>query len=82
MSTNATAARTLDRDFLKIRHDLLNIAASLDRIERGEGAQSLRDDPRLVGIRNALNLLGEPESEKANRVQMIFSRPYEPGWGG
>jgi hypothetical protein len=68
----------LDQEFLTVRAKLLEVAAGLDRIERGEG--SARDDPRMTQLRKALNLLAKAESEFAEQFQMIFSRPYDPNW--
>ncbi len=82
MSDQRTASDVLNEDFLTIRHRLLDIAASLDRIDRATGADQTRADPRLTHIRSALAVLSEPDHDptRAERVQMIFSRSYKPNW--
>ncbi|RMG37194.1 MAG: hypothetical protein D6725_09295 [Planctomycetota bacterium] len=78
--TPQPAADTLERTFLEIRAKLLELAADLDRIERGAGFEAVRDDERLQNIRKALQVLLEPGTDRAERVQMIFSDPYDPHW--
>lgn len=77
-----TAAEVLDRDFLALRHRILDVAAALDRIDRGVSRGAVEDDPRMGSIRSALAVLGESETGRVERVQMVFSRPYDPGWRG
>jgi hypothetical protein len=67
----------LDRYFLEARSKLLDVAAVLDRIQRGGG---LGKDARLDHIQQALGVLGDGQASKAERIQQIFSLPYEPGW--
>ncbi len=72
------AARALDREFLQIRARILELAADLDRLDRGAG--SLEGDQRMEQIRQALEVLLRQEPGRAEAVQMIFSRPYDPQW--
>lgn len=74
------AERVLDRTFLDIRAKLIVLAAALDRIDRAPGCEGLRDDRRLVGIRQALEVVRGTAANRAERVQMIFSEPYDPDW--
>jgi hypothetical protein len=74
----ATAAQTLDREFLTIRCKLLEAAAALDRVERGQGSAAA--DPRWEKIRETLAILGKPGIDRAEQLQLIFSLPYEPAW--
>ena len=78
MLHNATAAQILDQEFLAIRSKLLEVAAALDRIERGQG--SAGGDPRLEKIRETLTILGKDGANRAEQLQLIFSLPYEPNW--
>jgi hypothetical protein len=71
------AAKTLDREFLNVRANLLVIAAALDRIDAAGRPPA---DPRLELVRRAVGVLAEPKADRAERVQMVFSDPYEPGW--
>ena len=74
----ATAVQALDREFLTIRCKLLEVAAALDRIERGQG--SAESDPRLKKIGEALAILSKDGTDRAEQLQLIFSLPYEPAW--
>ncbi len=76
--TPRDAAATLEREFLHIRARLLELAADLDRLDRGEG--TLRDDARMKQIAQALQVLSQRGPGRAERVQMIFSRAYDPQW--
>ena len=78
MPPTATAAQILDREFLTIRGKLLEVAAALDRIERGQG--SAATDQRLEKIRETLTILGREGADRAEQLQLVFSLPYEPGW--
>lgn len=68
----------LDREFLEIRARLLHVAASLDRIDRAEG--SVAGDSRLELIRKALAILTAPDVDRAETIQLLFSRPYDAHW--
>ena len=77
MSPTATV-QILDREFLTIRGKLLEVAAALDRIERGQG--SAAGDSRLAKIRETLAILADTGTTRAEKLQLIFSLPYEPAW--
>jgi hypothetical protein len=70
----------LDNHFLEARSKLLDLAAILDRIGRGQGASGVADDPRLQKVRQALEVLIDPSGGRAERVQQIFSLGYDPNW--
>lgn len=76
--TPMSAEAVLDREFLEIRAKLLELAASFDRLERGEG--DVDGDERMALIRRALDVLGSPGEDRAERLQLIFSREYDEGW--
>jgi len=78
--TPLPANKTLDAFFLDARARLLDLAAILDRIGRGTGASGVADDPRLVRIRQALEVLSDPSGGRAERLQKIFSLDYDPSW--
>jgi hypothetical protein len=73
-----TAQQVLDREFLEIRCKILEVAAALDRLERAEG--TVDADPRVARLQEALSVLCDENSDRAEQIQMIFSRPYEPAW--
>ena len=80
MSAAQTAQEVFDRDFLSIRHGLLNVAAALDRVDRATDAQQVRSDPRMNKIHEVLRILGESGDDRAERVQLLLSRKYEANW--
>jgi len=80
MTTNMTATALLDREFLQARHEILDVAAALDRIERGDGSDSVGADSRMTRLRKAIALLIDGKPDRAERVQMIFSDAYDPDW--
>ncbi len=73
-----TAAQALDQFFLEARAKLLDLAAILDRIDRGPGDHA--DDARLKNVARALDVLRDGSPERAERVQQIFSLDYDPAW--
>lgn len=77
-----TAKAALDRYFLETRCKLIEIAANLDRFDRGAGGEEVWNDPRLSRVQDALQFLSvhPPGSNRAERVQKIFSLPYTESW--
>ena len=67
-----------DQEFLPIRAKLLEVAASLDRLDRADG--SVASESRLKQVRAAIEVLLRPEEDRAEQVQLIFSRPFEDDW--
>ena len=75
------ASKALEAFFLEARCKLLDVAAILDRINRGRDAgEALASDPRLEKIRKALEVLHDQSGGRAERIQQIFSLDYDPGW--
>jgi len=68
----------LDREFLEIRARLLQVAASLDRLGRAEG--DVAGDKRLEQLAAALKILADSADDRAERIQLVFSRPYDAHW--
>lgn len=77
MST-VTATQVLDREFLTVRCHLIDIAGALDRIGRAEGTAG--GDPRWRQIHDALALLADGAADRAGRLQMALSLPYDANW--
>ena len=75
-----TASAALAAYFLEARSKLLDVAAILDRIQRGPDADVVATDPRLARIREALELLIEGDGGRAERIQQLFSLDYDPAW--
>ena len=76
--TPLTSKTALDSFFFEARAKILDLAAILDRIQRGEGA--VGDDARLAKLRQALEVLHDESPARAERVQQIFSLDYDPDW--
>ncbi|MBN1396256.1 MAG: hypothetical protein JW959_14630 [Pirellulales bacterium] len=74
MSSILSADVALEREFLGIRCRLIDLAASLDRIDRSAGGPP--DDPRLAQIRRGLEIIASDGPDRAERVQLEFSLPY------
>lgn len=72
------APAVLDREFLEIRAKILELAASFDRLGRGDG--SVANDHRYTLIQEGLRILQEQEEGRSERVQLLFSQPYEANW--
>ena len=69
------AQKALDLEFLGARCRLIDLAAALDRIDRAAGG--VAGDPRLTQIRRSLEILADDSSDRAERIQLEFSLPYE-----
>jgi hypothetical protein len=77
MATPMPAQAVLDREYLTIRAKLLELAAAFDRLDRGGGIAS---DRRLTLIRQSLKVLLDETGDRAEQIQLIFSRPYDDDW--
>ncbi len=75
-----SASAALDAYFLEARCRLLDLAAILDRIGRGDGGDALDADPRLVRLQRALELLHDRDADRAEAIQKLFSLEYDPSW--
>lgn len=73
-----TAPQILDREFLEIRAKLLELAASFDRLDRAEGTVS--GDSRESLIQEGLKILQSDEENRAEQLQLLFSRQYDEQW--
>ena len=73
------ARQTLEQYFLEMRWRCLSLAADLDRIERAPGGPALIDaDPRLKQLRQAIGVLIEGKTNRAEQVQNVFSDKTAP----
>ena len=73
-----TAPAVLEREFLPLRAKLIEIAAILDRIDRSDG--SVDGDSRRRKVDRALAILQSTETDRAERLQLLFSLPYDQHW--
>ncbi|MFO1065953.1 MAG: hypothetical protein U0892_18985 [Pirellulales bacterium] len=76
MSLNAE--QVLQSEYLQARAKILELAAILDRIDRAEGAVDAQ--PQMQLLRKGIDVLNGTEPDKAARVQLLFSRGYDPDW--
>lgn len=74
------ADAALDAYFHEARSKLLDLAAILDRIGRGDNAAAAVSDARVAKILRALKVLQEERAGRAELVQQIFSLEYDPTW--
>ncbi len=78
-----TATEVLDRDFLGVRMRMIDLAATLDRIDRAEGPvaqNTVADQSRLEKIRRGLQILSGDAADRAEQLQLLFSLPYQHDW--
>lgn len=80
MASQRPKTAVLDRDFLETRGKVLELAASLDRLDRASRTGAETPDSRLAQLRQALEALLEPGPGRAETVQRIFSLEYDPQW--
>ncbi|QDU56409.1 hypothetical protein [Aeoliella mucimassa] len=78
MNTKRTAEQVLDEEFLLLRSKILEVAAGLDRIERA--TLPAADEARLSKLFAAVETLLRPGTQRAEQVQLLFSRAYENHW--
>ena len=74
-----TSITMLDREYLEIRHRILDVAAALDRIHRADG-DSTNNDPRMAMLRQASVILFDGHPNRAERAQLVFSDDYDSSW--
>ena len=82
MSAPMNAQQVLDREYLEIRGKILEVASSLDRLDRADGA--VDQDPRMQQLNQGLQILLDPAEHsatlRAKQIQLLFSRDYEENW--
>jgi hypothetical protein len=73
-----TAKEILDREYLQIRSNILDIASALDRQDRAVG--ELTEDRRRQLLERGISILSSGSKDRAAEVQLLFSREYDPAW--
>ncbi len=73
-----SSKQILDREFLELRSKLLDLAASLDRIDRAEG--SVAADQRMRLLAEGIRIIGNQSPQRAYQIQQLFSRQFDPQW--
>ena len=74
------APRALEQYFFEARSKLLDLAAILDRVGRGDNPGAAAADPRAAKVHRALEVLLSDTPNKAELVQQLFSLEYDPNW--
>jgi hypothetical protein len=82
-----TSAQVLQEEFLIARCKIIELAATLDRIDRaaresdGESLTELQSkSSALKLLAEGIKILQEPDLHRAQRVQELMSRPYQEDW--
>ncbi len=78
MSKDMKTQQILEREFLPLRAKILEIAATLDRLQRAPGDSTENQELNL--LHDAIDILQESELGRAERVQLLFSIPYDQDW--
>ena len=73
-----SSKQILDREFLELRSKLLDLAASLDRLDRAEG--SVADDDRMKLLAAGMAIIANDSPDRAHQIQHLFSRDFDPQW--
>lgn len=77
------ADQIFDETFLELRAKLLEVAATLDRIDRAaEDGESLSTQTQLRRdkIDQAIQICSGKDPDRAEQLQKLFSREYESDW--
>lgn len=75
--TPQSATQVLDAYYLEARCKILDLAAILDRVDRGSGTA----DDRLTRLKEAVELLlNTTGASRAEAIQQHFSLQYQPEW--
>ncbi|MDZ4849193.1 MAG: hypothetical protein SGI77_07855 [Pirellulaceae bacterium] len=86
-----TAEKVLQEEFLLARAKILELAAIFDRIDRAQSdptstsaststAELDKTQHQKQLLAQGIAILQETESNRARRVQLLMSRPYESSW--
>lgn len=73
-----SSEQILQSEFLLARAKILELAATLDRIDRAGG--NVSNHPQMQLLQRGFQILVGNQVERAKQVQMLFSREYSPQW--
>ncbi len=73
-----SAAQIVADEFMIARAKIVELAATLDRIERASG--NVDDSKNMHLLVQGMHILIDDQVEKAKRVQLLMSRDYDPNW--
>ena len=69
------AGQAIGRYFLHMRCKVVEIAASIDRIQRCRGGEDGMNDYRIAALRRAMRELLSDAPGRVERIQLILSDP-------
>lgn len=77
-----TADAVLEESFLQVRAKLLEIGATLDRLDRcgGAGELSGANSQKRALLDQAVEIVRSEQPDRAERLQQLFSREYQQDW--
>lgn len=78
VSTPRTADKILLDEFLVARSKILEIAATLDRLDTAPG--DVGSMQQMQRLKAGIEILHDAHGHKAERVQLLMSREYDPSW--
>ena len=75
-----TSQQILQQEYLLARAKILELAATLDRIDRAQG--DVQDHPQMKLLHSGFKILTDEASDqsRAEQVQLLFSRQYAENW--
>lgn len=77
---SSKALDIFETTFLQTRAKLLEVAATLDRLDRSDGRDEVTADSRMAQIRQAVTIIQSEGSNRAEQIQLLFSDNYDEGW--
>jgi hypothetical protein len=66
--------------FLQTRAKILEVAAALDRLDRADESEAVSADSRMAQIRQAINVIQNENTNRAEQIQLLFSDSYDENW--
>ncbi len=75
-----TSEQILQQEYLLARAKILELAATLDRIDRAQG--NVEDHPQMKLLQQGFKILTDSAApaSRAEQVQLLFSRTYAEDW--
>lgn len=73
------AEQVVEQEYLQVRAKILEIAAFFDRLEAAGGVDASKST-KLQLLQSGCEILLDGQQDKAARVQLHFSRHFDPQW--
>ena len=73
-----SASDVLQSEYLIARSKILELAATLDRLDRSSG--TVDDHPQKKLLLEGIEILLSQSPNRAEKLQVLMSRPYDPQW--